>query len=92
MPLRRDRAGLPDHLLQRTLAALHFLSEPSLSTASGALFRESAILLQLGWAQRKSAKATTAVIATRRAASLSRYHATLTPWATPCGGSTSKPG
>jgi hypothetical protein len=37
-------------LLLRSLATLPFLSEPSLSAASGALFREPAILLQLGWA------------------------------------------
>jgi hypothetical protein len=50
VPLQRQRTGLPDHLLLRTLATLPFLSEPSLSAASGALFREPAILLQLGWA------------------------------------------
>jgi hypothetical protein len=46
----RQRAGLPDRLLLRTLATLPFLSDPSLSAAAGALFREPAILLQLGWA------------------------------------------
>jgi hypothetical protein len=50
LPAQRERAGLPDHLLLRTLATLPFLSEPSLDAASGALFREPAILLQLGWA------------------------------------------
>jgi hypothetical protein len=46
----RQRAGLPDHLLFRSLATLPFLAEPSLAAASGALFREPALLLQLGWA------------------------------------------
>src|SRR4051794_17940366 len=46
----RDRAGIADHLLLRTLAALPFLPPPSLSAACGALFREPALLLQLGWA------------------------------------------
>lgn len=46
----RQRAGLPDDLLLHTLATLPFLQEPSLDGASGALFREPAVLLQLGWA------------------------------------------
>src|SRR5215510_7686190 len=46
----RQRAGLPDRLLLRTLATLPFLSEPSRSGAAGALFREPALLLPLGWA------------------------------------------
>jgi hypothetical protein len=48
--VQRQRAGLPDRLLLRTLAALPFLSEASLQGAAGALFREPAVLLQLGWA------------------------------------------
>jgi hypothetical protein len=50
LPVRRERAGLPDRLLLRTLATLPFLAEPSLQAAAGALFREPAVLLQLGWA------------------------------------------
>src|SRR5262245_45501997 len=46
----RQRAGLPDRLLLRTLATLPFLSAPSLQGAAGALFRAPALLLQLGWA------------------------------------------
>jgi hypothetical protein len=46
----RERAGVADGLLLRTLATLPFLKEASLSGAAGALFREPAILLQLGWA------------------------------------------
>jgi hypothetical protein len=48
--LQRTRAGVPDALLLRTLATLPFVREASLSGAAGALFREPAILLQLGWA------------------------------------------
>jgi hypothetical protein len=48
--VRRQRAGLPDRLLLRSLAALPFLDQPSLQGAAGALFREPALLLQLGWA------------------------------------------
>jgi len=46
----RQRADLSDALLLRTLATLPFLPAASLSGAAGALFREPAILLQLGWA------------------------------------------
>lgn len=46
----RQRAGLNDGLLLRTLATLPFLAEGALGSAAGALFREPAILLQLGWA------------------------------------------
>ena len=50
LAVERKRAGLADGLLLRTLATLPFLPEASLSGAAGALFREPAILLQLGWA------------------------------------------
>ncbi len=50
LEVARERAGLPDGPLLRTLATLPFLKEPSLSGAAGALFKEPAILLQLGWA------------------------------------------
>lgn len=46
----RQRAGLPDGLLLRTLATLPFVAPAALSGAAGALFREPAILLRLGWA------------------------------------------
>lgn len=46
----RERAGISDVLLRRTLATLPFVEAASLSGAAGALFREPAILLQLGWA------------------------------------------
>lgn len=48
--VERERAGIEDALLLRTLAVLPFLPVASLSGAAGALFREPAILLQLGWA------------------------------------------
>ena len=50
LPVSRQRDGIPDRLLLRTLAALPFLAEPSLQGAAGTLFREPAVLLQLGWA------------------------------------------
>lgn len=50
VPLDRERAGVPDGLLLRTLATLPFLAEGGLSAAAGALFKEPAILLRLGWA------------------------------------------
>ncbi len=47
---QRTRAGVPDELLLRTLATLPFVEQASLSGASEVLFREPAVLLQLGWA------------------------------------------
>src|SRR5256714_3156673 len=46
----RKRAGVPDELLLRTLAMLPFVEQASLSGAAQVLFREPAVLLQLGWA------------------------------------------
>ncbi|HEX9164888.1 MAG TPA: transposase [Gemmatimonadales bacterium] len=45
----RKRAGVADESLLRTLAALPFLPEGSLSGATEVLFREPALLLRLGW-------------------------------------------
>ena len=50
LAVERRRSGVADGLLLRTLAVLPFLADASLSGAAGALFREPAILLQLGWA------------------------------------------
>src|SRR3954468_17024333 len=50
LPVNRQRAGLDDALLFRTLAALPFLPEPGLDPAARSLFQEPAIWLQLGWA------------------------------------------
>jgi hypothetical protein len=47
---QRTRAGVPDELLLRTLATLPFVEQASLSGATEVLFREPAVLLQLGWA------------------------------------------
>jgi hypothetical protein len=47
---QRKRAGVSDELLLRTLATLPFVEQASLSGASEILFREPAVLLQLGWA------------------------------------------
>ncbi len=50
LEVQRERAGVPDELLLRTLATLPFVEAASLSGGSSVLFREPAILLQLGWA------------------------------------------
>lgn len=50
LEVERARAGVPDDLLLRTLGTLPFVAEAALSGATGALFREPALLLQLGWA------------------------------------------
>jgi hypothetical protein len=46
----RERAGVPDRLLLRTLATLPFVAAAGLSGATELLFRDPAILLHLGWA------------------------------------------
>src|SRR6059036_2167803 len=50
LEVQRKRAGVPDELLLRTLATLPFVEQASLSGAAEVLFREPAVLLQLGWA------------------------------------------
>ncbi len=50
LEVQRARAGIADELLLRTLATLPFVEQASLSGGSEVLFREPAILLQLGWA------------------------------------------
>src|SRR5438128_4231768 len=50
LEVQRTRAGVPDELLLRTLATLPFVEQASLSGGSEVLFREPAVLLQLGWA------------------------------------------
>jgi hypothetical protein len=50
LEVQRARAGVADELLLRTLATLPFVEQASLSGASEILFREPAVLLQLGWA------------------------------------------
>src|SRR4051794_25680169 len=50
LPTGRQRAGIDDPLLLRTLAALPFLPEPGLDPSARLLFQDPAILLRLGWA------------------------------------------
>lgn len=50
LPVVRQRAGIADPLLFRTLATLPFLRESALDPAARLLFQEPAILLQVGWA------------------------------------------
>jgi len=47
--VRREREGIPDELLLRTIAVLPFVEALGLSAAAGALFKDAAILLQLGY-------------------------------------------
>lgn len=47
--IQRQRLGIDDRLLLRTLAVLPFLEAGSLSGAAGQLFGEPAVLLHLGW-------------------------------------------
>src|SRR3954453_8293004 len=49
LSVHRERAGIADPLLFRTLAVLPFLPEPGLDPAARLLFHEPAILLRLGW-------------------------------------------
>jgi len=50
LPVARQRDGIADPLLLRSLATLPFLPEAGLDPAAQLLFREPAVLLQLGWA------------------------------------------
>jgi hypothetical protein len=50
LEVQRTRAGVADELLLRTLATLPFVEQASVSGAGDVLFREPAVLLQLGWA------------------------------------------
>ena len=47
--VERDRAGVPDELVLRTLAVLPFVEAMSLSAAADTLFEDAGVLLQLGY-------------------------------------------
>ena len=49
LKVKRKRDGIPDDLLFRTLAVLPFIQACSLDGAAKALFRDPAILLQIGY-------------------------------------------
>jgi hypothetical protein len=49
LPTDRQRQGIEDRLLFRTLAALPFVEQGSFTGAVGQLFGEPAVLLHLGW-------------------------------------------
>ena len=51
--VQRERQGIPDELLLRTLAVLPFVEALGLSSAAGEIFKDAAILLQLGYAIRE---------------------------------------
>ena len=46
---KRERAGIPDELLLRTLAVLPFVEALGLSASANTLFEDAAILIQLGY-------------------------------------------
>jgi len=48
--VHREREGVTDHLLLRTLTVLPFIQAVGLSAAANTLFQDAAILLQLGYA------------------------------------------
>ncbi len=50
LPVDRQRTGIDDPLLFRSLAVLPFLPEPGLDPSARLLFQDPATLLQLGWA------------------------------------------
>lgn len=47
--VEREREGIPDDLLLRTLSVLPFVEAIGLSTSAGHLFEDAAILLQIGF-------------------------------------------
>lgn len=47
--VERERAGVPDELVLRTLAVLPFVEAMSLSAAANTLFEDAGVLLQLGY-------------------------------------------
>ncbi len=47
--VEREREGVPDEILLRTLAVLPFVEAMSLSAAANTLFEDAAVLLQLGY-------------------------------------------
>lgn len=47
--VEREREGVPDELLLRTLAVLPFVEAMSLSAAANTLFEDAAVLMQLGY-------------------------------------------
>jgi hypothetical protein len=51
--VKRERSGIPDELLLRTIAVLPFVDAMGASAAAGELFKDAAILLQLGYSIRQ---------------------------------------
>jgi hypothetical protein len=47
--VQRERAGIPDELLLRTLAVLPFVEATGLSASANTLFEDAGILIQLGY-------------------------------------------
>ena len=51
--VNRERKGIPDELLLRLITALPFVEAMGISSASGELFQDAAILLELGFSLRQ---------------------------------------
>ena len=66
LAVERERAGLADGLLLRTLAALPFLREAALGGAAGALFRSRPSCSSSAGRRPRSAPGAISAIATRR--------------------------
>src|SRR3954469_20149781 len=92
LPVRREREGIADELLFRTLAVLPFLPEPGLDPAARLLFREPAILLRLSWAPAQIQAGDNHRHRTPRGGRPGRCPAIPTPCGTPSAGSRLPPG
>src|SRR5437588_10418442 len=92
LEVQRERAGVADDVLLRTLATLPFVDQASLSGASEVLFREPAVLLQLDGPPPKSARAVMGVIDTQRGGKRNRCPVIRIPCVMRCGGSGSQLG
>ena len=47
--VEREREGIPDEMLLRTLAIMPFVEAMSMSAAANTLFEDAGVLLQLGY-------------------------------------------
>ncbi len=86
LEVQRARAGVPDELLLRTRASLPFVEQASLSGATEVLFREPAVLLQLGWAPVQIRAGSNGGIVTQTDGKRSHCRAILIRCAMHCGG------
>ncbi len=87
LSVARQRDGIADPLLLRTLATLPFLPEPALDPAAKLLFQEPASCSTWGGRRLRSRPATINGIAIGRGGNQNRSPAIPTPCGTNCGGS-----